>query len=285
MNYQQILERSSKVLKTHDIKNSNLDSELILTKALNKTREQILTNFNNKITQKQIKKFNIYLSRRKKKEPIAYILGFKHFWKYKFLINNSVLIPRPDTEIIIEEALKCIPHKKSKKILDIGTGSGCIVISIINERAKCTATALDICKKAINIAKTNAKLHHLGNKIKFINIDIDKYKSNNYDLIISNPPYINSISLNRLDDDVKLHEPKLALSGGLDGYKEIKRIIKRSKYLLKLNGKLIIEIGDKQRNQAVILLRKNGFYVNKVSKDLSGKDRCIISTRIYNEQF
>ena len=280
MNYQEILERGKVALKTNKIKNPNLDSELILSKVLNKTREQILINFNDFINQKQLQKFNNYLSRRKKNEPIAYILGLKHFWKYKFLINNSVLIPRPDTEIVIEESLKFIKYNKSKKILDIGTGSGCIVISLLKERPKCTATALDISKKAIKVAKTNAKLHHLGNKIEFINIDIDKYTSNKYDLILSNPPYIQNVSLNRLDDDVKFYEPKLALSGGFDGYREIKKVIKKSKNLLKVNGKLIIEIGDKQKSQSVMLLRKNGFYVNKISKDLSGKDRCIVSTKI-----
>ena len=280
MNYQEILERGSRTLKTNKIKNPNLDSELILSKVLNKTREQILINFNDFINQKQLQKFNNYLSRRKKNEPMAYILGFKHFWKYKFLINNSVLIPRPETEIVIEESLKFIKYNKSKKILDIGTGSGCIVISLLKERPKCAATALDISKKAIKVAKTNAKLHHLGNKIEFINIDIDKYKSNKYDLIITNPPYIENITLNRLDDDVRFHEPKLALSGGFDGYREIKKVINKSKNLLKINGKLIIEIGDKQKSQSVMLLRKNGFYVNKISKDLSGKDRCIVSTKI-----
>ena len=280
MNYQEILERGKVALKTNKIKNPNLDSELILSKVLNKTREQILINFNDFINQKQLQKFNNYLSRRKKNEPIAYILGFKHFWKYKFLINNSVLIPRPETEIMIEESLKFIKYNKSKKILDIGTGSGCIVISLLKERPKCAATALDISKKAIKVAKTNAKLHHLGNKIEFINIDIDKYTSNKYDLIISNPPYIKNVSLNRLDDDVKFYEPKLALSGGFDGFREIKKVIKKSKNLLKVNGKLIIEIGDKQKSQSVMLLRRNGFYVNKISKDLSGRDRCIVSTKI-----
>ena len=132
----------------------------------------------------------------------------------------------------------------------------------------------------MKVAKTNAKLHHLENKINFINIDIDKYKSNKYDLIISNPPYISSIVLSRLDDDVKLYEPKLAISGGFDGYREIKRVIEKSTRLLKINGKLIIEIGDKQRNKSTMLLKRNGFYINKVCKDLSGKDRCLISTKI-----
>ncbi len=280
MNYQKILNYGSKILDINNIKNPKLDSELILSKVLNRTREEILVNFSDKINQNQINKFNNYLIRRKKKEPISYILGFKHFWKYKFFINKSVLIPRPDTEVIIEEALKCIPNDRSKKILDVGTGSGCIIISLLKERKKSIATALDISKKALKVAKTNAKLHHLENKINFINIDIDKYKSNKYDLIISNPPYISSIVLSRLDDDVKLYEPKLAISGGFDGYREIKRVIEKSTRLLKINGKLIIEIGDKQRNKSTMLLKRNGFYINKVCKDLSGKDRCLISTKI-----
>ncbi len=280
MNYQEILNKGSKNLKNKKIKNPNLESELILSKVLNKSREQIILNSNNHINQNYIDIFKNYLSRRDRKEPIAYILGYKYFWKYKFLVDNSVLIPRPDTEVIIEESLKLIKLNKSKKILDIGTGSGCIIISLLKERPKCKAVALDISNKALKVAKSNAKLHHLENKIEFINIDIDKYRSNKYDLILSNPPYIKNISINRLDDDIKFHEPKLALSGGFDGYREIKKVIKKSKKLLKINGKLIIEIGDKQKNQSLILLKKNGFYIKKVCKDLSGKDRCIIGTKI-----
>ena len=280
MNYTQILKKGENFLKKNKIKNPYLDTELILSKVIKKKREEILLNVNLEIKKTDISKFKNYLSRRKHKEPIAYILGYKHFWKDKFLINKSVLIPRPDTEIIIEESLNYIPHDNSKKILDIGTGSGCIIISLLKERPKCVATAIDISKKAINVAKTNAKLHQLENKINFINIDIDKYKSSNYDLIISNPPYINSIDLNRLDDDIKFHEPILALSGGSDGLKYLKKVILKSKKLLKVNGKLILEIGHKQKNQCIKILNKNGFYINKTSKDLSRKDRCVVSTKL-----
>ena len=280
MNYNQILKEGENFLKKNKIKNSYLDTELILSKVTNKKREEILLNTNFKLKDKDIIKFKNYLFRRHHKEPMAYILGYKHFWKHKFLTNKSVLIPRPDTELIVEEAIKYLPIDKSKKILDVGTGSGCIVVSLIKERPKCVATAIDISRKAINVAKTNAKLHQLENKINFINIDIDKYKSSNYDLIISNPPYINSIELNRLDDDIKLHEPKIALSGGFDGFRNIKKVIVVSKKLLKINGKLIIEIGHKQKNQCLKILNENKFYINKISKDLSGKDRCIVSTKL-----
>ena len=280
MNYQKILTDGDKFLKTNNIKSSKIDSELLLSKVLKKNREEILTSLNNKIDEKKINEFSHYLCRRKKKEPIAYILGFKYFWKYYFYVNKSVLIPRPDTEHIVQEALKYIPVNKSINILDIGTGSGCIIISILNERRKCKATAIDISNKAIKIAKTNAKLHHLENKIKFINMDIDKHNSNKYDLILSNPPYIKNIELSRLDDDIKCFEPKLALRGGLDGYEEIKKFIRKSSELLKERGKLIIEIGKGQKEQTLIFLKKNGFYINKICKDFSGKDRCIVSTKI-----
>ena len=280
MIYSEILKKGSDFLKKNKIRNPYLDTELILSKVTNKKREEILLNTNDKLKNKDITKFNNYLFRRCEKEPMAYILGYKHFWKHKFLTNKSVLIPRPDTELIVEEAIKYLPIDKSKKILDVGTGSGRIVVSLIKERPKCVATAIDISRKAINVAKTNAKLHQLANKINFINIDIDKYKSYNYDLIISNPPYINSIELNRLDDDIKLHEPKIALSGGFDGFRNIKKVIVVSKKLLKINGKLIIEIGHKQKNQSVKILNENGYYINKISKDLAGKDRCIISTKL-----
>ena len=280
MNYQEILNKGSQILRIKNIKSSNLDCELILSKILNKSREEILINLNNKINNDQKNKFIFYLNKRKNRNPISHILGYKYFWKYKFYINKYALIPRPESEHIIEHALEHMPISKSMKILDFGTGSGCLVISLLKERPKCLATALDISKEALKVAKFNAKLHHLENKIKFFNIDIDKFNSKKYDLIISNPPYINKVDLNRLDEGVKLYEPKLALYGGITGFEEIKKIIKKSSKLLRYNGKLIIEIGYKQRNKTVKILLENGFYINKICKDFSGKDRCLVSTNI-----
>ena len=280
MNYQEILNQGSQILRANNIKSSNLDCELILSKILNKPREEILINLENTINKDQKNKFIFYLNKRKNKNPISYILGYKFFWKYKFYINKSALIPRPESEHIIEQTLKYMPIGKQMKILDIGTGSGCLIISILKDRPKCLATAIDISKEALKVAKINANLHHLQNKIKFFNIDIDKFNSSKYDLIISNPPYINKVDLNRLDEGVKLYEPKLALYGGITGFEEIKKIIKKSSKLLRYNGKLIIEIGYKQRNKTVKILLENGFYINKICKDFSGKDRCLVSTNI-----
>ena len=280
MNYFQTLKFGSNRLKSSNISTHILDSEILLSFVLNLPREKILINLDTNIKNSIFNDYKILISRRETKEPIAYIINKKEFWKNNFYINNDVLIPRPETEIIVEELLKSTKDNSSKKILEIGTGSGCIVISIIKERANFYATAIDISKKALNIAKINAKMHHLINKIKFINIDIDKIQDNKYDFIISNPPYINKYDLRRLDKSIFSFEPHVALEAGIDGLREIRKIILKSKKLLKINGKLIFEIGNNQYIKIKKILDENGYYINKVIK-VSSSPRVIISTKIY----
>ena len=279
MNYQELLVDASKQLKSYKFNSAKLDAELILSKTLGLSREIILLNLNEKINDKVLENFNYYLKLRKQNKPIAHILGFKDFWKYKFKVDKNVLIPRPETELIIEQALKILPKLSNKNILDIGTGSGCIIISIIKERENCKATAIDKSLKALKVAKLNAEMHQVQKKIKFLNIDVDKYFGNKYDLILSNPPYIKDSEILSLDKDVKLNEPKLALSGGKSGLNKVFKVIKKSQKLLKTNGKLILEIGDKQSKEVKKYLIKNNFNQIQVFKDLSRKDRCIVSTK------
>ena len=279
MNYQELLVDASKQLKTYKFNSAKLDAELILSKILGLSREKILLNLNDKINDKVFENFNYYLKLRKQNRPIAHILGFKDFWKYKFKVDKNVLIPRPETELIIEQALKNLPKLSNKNILDIGTGSGCIIISIIKERENCKATAIDKSLKALKVAKLNAEMHHVLKKIKFLNIDVDKYFANKYDLIVSNPPYIKDSEILSLDKDVKLNEPKLALSGGKSGLNKVFKVIKKSRELLKTNGKLILEIGDKQSREVKKYLIKNNFNQIKIFKDLSGKKRCVVCTK------
>ena len=280
MNNLQAINFANKILKANKIKSHSLDSELILAKTLNSTRENLLINLNKKLKKKKFNNFKKLILRRKKNEPVAQILKSKEFWKYSFFIDKNVLIPRPETEIIIEQFLKFTSKNSIKHILDVGTGSGCIIISILKERINCYGTALDISKKALNIANFNAKMHHLQNKIKFINIDIDKFNLNKYDFVISNPPYINKFDLNRLDYGIRFFEPLIALDGGYSGLEVIVKLIQRSHLILKKNGKLIFEIGEKQKRQTIDILKKNGFFINKYCNDLSGKCRVIISTKI-----
>ena len=275
----QILTKASSELELKNIKSFKLDSELLLAKTLSVTREEILLNLNRKINQLDLNNFNYYINLRKNNIPVAYIINFKSFWKYKFFVNKNVLIPRPETELMIEKVLETLSVSSNKKILDIGTGSGCIAISLTKERPDCRIIAIDKSKKAIKVAKKNAEMHQVGKKVKFINIDVDKYSCNKYDLIISNPPYIKNSELLSLDKDVKLNEPKLALSGGYSGLETLFKIINKCKMLLKINGKLILEIGHKQGNELKKYLILNGFNQTKIYKDLSGKERCLVSTK------
>ena len=280
MNFKEAINKGSKILKFNNIKSFILDSEILLSSSLKLDRSKLILNLDKKIKDKEKNIFFNYIERRKNNEPIAYITGFKEFWKHDFKVDKNVLIPRPDTEIIVQEVLNELSINSSKKILDIGTGSGCIIISILKERKKCTGTGIYIEKKAIKLAKYNAKIQHIKNRIRFLNSDIDNFYLHKYDLIISNPPYVKLHEINSLDKDIKNFEPKVALNGGIDGYTKIRLIIKKSSNLIKKKGKFFLEIGFGQTKEALKLLKLNGFYTNRVVKDLANINRCIISTKI-----
>ena len=279
MKYQEAISNGVRLLGSKSSKSFCLDSELLLCKSLKINREKMILNLNNTINKKDYKNFINLVLRRKKGEPVAYIIGSKEFWKEKFVVNSNVLIPRPDSETIVEEALKLIPKNASFKILDIGTGSGCIILSILKERKKCYGVGLDISKKALEIAKINAKIQQIKNRIKFVNSDIDNFYSGKYDMILSNPPYINSFRINYLDRDIKKYEPNVALNGGVDGFSCINAVINKSSMLIKRKGKLLFEIGKNQVNKTKKLLNKKDFYINKIAKDLAKNDRCVLSTK------
>ena len=279
MNYYRVLLEAEKNLKSIFIKNPRLDSEILLSRSLKISRENILVNLNRKISKKNFNYFKKLIERRKKNEPIAYIVGYKEFWKRKFKVNNDVLIPRPDTEFMVEESLRLIPKNCSLNILDIGTGSGCIILSILKERKKCYGVALDISKKALNVAKFNAKIQQIKNRIKFVNSDIDKFCLGKYDIILSNPPYIKNSDIRYLEKDINFYEPKIALRGGFDGYSVINNIIDKSKVLMKKKGKLFLEVGYNQSEHVSRRLIKKGFYIDKIVKDLSKNNRCIVSIK------
>ncbi len=280
MNYQEILLEGSKILKFNNIKSFNLDSELLLSSTLKIDRSDLILNLEKKIKNNETRNFFGAIARRKKNEPIAYITGYKDFWKNKFKVNKNVLIPRPDSETLVEQVLNEISINSRKKILDIGTGSGCIIISILNERKNCVGDGIDISKKAIKLAKYNAKIQHLKNRIKFFNTDIDNFNLDKYDFIVSNPPYIKLNEISCLERDVRCYEPKVALNGGVDGLSKIRLVVSKSSKLIKKSGKLFLEIGSTQAREVLKILQLYGFHNNRVIKDLGKKNRCIISTKI-----
>ncbi len=280
MNIENILNKGTSILKANKIANPYLDSEILLSESINRDKKHIILNPKEILENKQLNNFNSLIERRRKGEPIAYLINKKEFWKNEFYVNENVLIPRPDTELIIDQVLKIYSKNSQLQILDIGTGSGCILLSILKERTSFYGTGIDISKKSINVSKFNANRLKLDNRVKFYNSDVDNFKIGKYDLIVSNPPYIELLSLKYLEKDVVNFEPKLALSGGFDGFSKIRKVISKASTLIKKNGKLILEIGFKQRNKAKEILKKEGFYINRTLKDYGNNDRCIISTKI-----
>jgi len=280
MNIQNTLNYGLEILKKKNINNSILDSELLLAKVIKQNREYVILNSKKKINKVSLKTFFELIERRKKGEPIAYLTNKKEFWNETFYIDKNVLIPRPDTEIIIEHLLKTTSKKSQLQILDIGVGSGCILLSLLKERPNFYGTGIDICRKSINISKYNAKMLHLKNRIRFFNSSIDNFNFGKYDIVVSNPPYIESLKLKYLDKDVFYYEPKIALNGGLDGFLMIRKVIEKTSFIIKKKGIFFLEIGFNQKNKVKEILRDNGFYINKVLKDYGKHYRCIVSTKI-----
>ncbi|MDC0327911.1 peptide chain release factor N(5)-glutamine methyltransferase [Candidatus Pelagibacter sp.] len=280
MNIENILYEGIDILQKNKIPSPQLDSEIILSSLINKDKKHIILNPKELLNSEQTKKFKSLIERRKKGEPVAYLINKKGFWKDEFFVNKDVLIPRPDTELIIEQVLKIYSKGSQLQVLDIGTGSGCILLSVLKERPNFYGTGIDISKKSINVSKLNAKLLNLTNRVKFFHSCVDNFKIGKYDLIVSNPPYIELFNLKYLEKDVINFEPKLALSGGFDGFSKIRNVINKAKTLIKKNGKFILEIGFNQKNKVKKILKEEGFYVNKTIRDYGNNDRCIISTKI-----
>jgi release factor glutamine methyltransferase len=280
MNIYSALKKADKYLKINNIKSSRLDSEILLSKAINRDRKYIILNSKKKLSNKLFSCFKKLVIQRSKGTPIAYLLEKKEFWKYEFKITKNVLIPRPDTELIIEEALKISKNKFKLKVLDIGVGSGCIILSILKERKDFNGVGIDISRKSIGLSKLNSLNLGVQNRVKLIKTDVDNFNYGKYDLIISNPPYIKKLDLKYLEKDIIKFEPKLALDGGLEGTSEISSVINKSSELIKKNGKFILEIASDQKMVVKRLLKNKGFYINRILRDYGKNDRCIVSTKI-----
>ncbi len=267
-----------KILKENNISSYKIDCEILMSITLNIPREEVLLNLAKNLKKEEREKYFDLINRRKKNEPIAYITKNKSFWRDIFITNKNVLIPRPDSEHLVEQTLRFIKKDQAKRILDVGVGSGCLSISILKERPYCKCDAIDSSKNAIKLAKTNANLHQIIDRIKFYKRDVDNFYNDKYDLIISNPPYINRHKIKYLG--AVNYEPKIALDGGLDGLEIIRKVISKSKQLLKINGKLILEIGYDQKYKVTNFLKEKSFFINKIIKDYGNNTRCIVSTKI-----
>jgi len=280
MNIENALNIANNILKDNCNNSYQLDSELLMSKIFEKDRKFIILNSNKKLSEEKLEQFNCLINKRSKGEPIAYLLNKKDFWKYEFYVDKGILIPRPDSEVVVDQILKLTNNKDNLRILDIGVGSGCLLLSVLKERKNFHGVGIDISKKCIDISNINASKLEISNRVKFFKSDVDNFRFGKYDLIVSNPPYIKMLDFNNLKKDVINFEPKLALYGGLDGTSEIRKVIKKSSELIKKNGKFILEIAYDQKNKVIKLLRDKGFYINNVLKDLADNDRCIVSTKV-----
>ena len=270
------IEFGSNLLREKKIPSYILDSELLLSKTLNKSREKTLTSLDKEIEKKNFDIFKEYLIRRSRNEPIAYILGEKEFWSKNFIVNKDTLIPRPETELLVDKLSKIFKEKKIS-ILDIGTGSGCIIVSLLSNLKQSTGTGIDISKKAIFTAKMNASRYKLSNRIKLINKSFENVFDKKFDLIVSNPPYIERKAIKNLSEDIKKYEPRMALDGGKDGVDLIKKVIYKSKDILKIKGMLALEIGNEQIKKVSKILIENNFRIRNVIKDYKNNVRCVLA--------
>jgi release factor glutamine methyltransferase len=279
MNALDLINFGAKELKEKKITSSKLDSELLLSKILNKNREEILINLDQEICQRYLLKYKELIIRRSQNEPVAYLLKEKEFWSKIFFVSPDTLIPRPETELMVDKLVKIYKEKKIS-ILDVGTGSGCILISLLSELQNSKGIGIDISNRTLSIAQKNSKTHKVQNKIKFLNKSIDSKFNQKFDLIVSNPPYIKSKEIKNLQEDIKKYEPIIALDGGNDGLDVIKKVIYKANYILKDNGKLALEIGNGQFKKVSEKLIKKNLKIEHIIKDYKDNVRCIISTKI-----
>jgi len=269
-------------LKRSNNLNSRLDSEILVSHLINIPRESIYSKLKENLPSNKTEELQNLVSRRVKKEPIAYILNNKEFWSTNFYVDRSVLIPRPETEVLIDLILSQINNKNNYfNILDIGTGSGCILVSLLKELTKAKGIGIDKSSKAIAVAKKNSISQQVDSRSSFKNVNLENIKfDKKFDLIVSNPPYLPDVSLKNLNLDIKLYEPKIALQGGVQGVDFLCKIITLASKILKINGLLALEIGDNQFHILAKYLKENRFKILDKYTLINKQVRCLLATKL-----
>lgn len=265
----------------HQISNPRLDAEVLLSYLLKIPRIQLYVQFERLVSSEELAAFKSLIQRRVNHEPIAYLTGIKEFWSLSFKVGPGVLIPRPETEVLVDRGSQIVDRKSHLRILDIGTGCGIIAVSLAKELPLAWITAVEISDKAIHYAKENAEINKVSNQIEFVHnnfFTIDDPRSTNhaYDLVVSNPPYIPSHVIPTLDPTIHKFEPREALDGGVDGLDFYRKIAQSVPNLLSPKGIMALEIGEDQAKAVETILKSAGFSNVEVIKDYAGLDRVVI---------
>ena len=271
----------NEILYTNYLDIHILEKKILLSNLLNTSKEELNLATQNKLSDNIIENFNSLILRRRKNEPISYLTNIREFWKYEFYINESVLIPRHDSEIIIETVLKYVPDINTKySILDLGTGSGCLIISLLKEYKNSHGLGIDIDLKALKVAKTNKSMLLNESRLMFSNDSFEKFQTKEFDIIVCNPPYIPVSQIDNIEDQVTLYEPHQSLFAEEDGLLNYKNIIKNLRKNINKDQIIFFEIGINQSSSVINLLKINNFAVISVENDLANIPRCIVAKRI-----
>jgi release factor glutamine methyltransferase len=269
----------------HDIDSPRATAEILLAHAIGAQRIDLYLRYDQPLNFDELNRFKTLIKRRTKREPVAYIVGHKEFWSMDLEVNRNVLIPRPETECLVERALENLatdPSPGCKFILDLGTGSGAVVLALASENSRHSYVGTDISRDAVGVARLNSMRHGMGAEIRFMVADwfapFDA-KSGRFDLIVSNPPYIRSGDLQRLQPEIYAYEPVAALDGAKDGLRYLRHIIQCAYLYLKPAGALLLEMGHDQQAPIKQIIDASGQYEDvRFYKDYSGYDR-IVSMR------
>ncbi|MGI5879655.1 MAG: peptide chain release factor N(5)-glutamine methyltransferase [Syntrophomonadaceae bacterium] len=275
-NIKELLEWTTRYFAEKGIEEPRLEAELLLTRVLHKDRVYLYTHYEAPVNQQERGQYRELIKRRVKGEPVAYILGVKEFMSLEFSVSPSVLIPRPETELLVEKALEILSSRTTARVCDIGTGSGAIAVSLAYYAPQIEVKAVDISAAALEIARQNAEQH--GVKIDFFHGDLlEPFDEERFDLVVANLPYISELEYQSLSPEVRLFEPELALLGGEDGLEPYRRLISVAGNYLKPQGYILFEIGAAQGEAAREML--TGFVQVELIPDYAGHDRILLGRR------
>ncbi|MFV0388382.1 MAG: peptide chain release factor N(5)-glutamine methyltransferase [Pyrinomonadaceae bacterium] len=274
--YAELLNYASNELHQSGVEYARKEANSLLAFVLNRNRAYIIAHSNDFSTEGEAQEFLKLVARRKKREPIQHIKGFQEFWNREFIVSKDVLIPRPETEMLVEEALALLPKSEEASFCEVGIGSGAIAVSVLAERENLRAVAVDISDAALEVARINGERFEVESRLKLINSDVfENVPRQEFLLVVSNPPYIAVAELGSLETEVRMYDPKMALTDGADGLSIIERIARDAQEFLLPGGSLLMEIGINQADEVEKLIMANNWERCEFLKDLQGIQRVV----------